>query len=237
MPDAFGRAIRDWHRDEQDEPLVQRDGEQILEHPVESFYFGEFAAESDYGAWLASVLDGPLLDLGAGAGRDALYFQDCFETVAIEVSDHLVETMEDRGVEDARRGSMFELREQFEAGRFQSALAIGTQMCLAGSMQGLRSFLADLSHVTTPDATAVLHSYDPGADGIEDLLGFRDDPTPGLAHRVQWFEYEDEVDEALYFRLFSPDKLREAADATGWKVREVRRPFDPFSYRAALEKR
>lgn len=237
MPDAFGRAIRDWHRGEQDEPLLQRDGEEFIEHPIEAYYFGDFDADSDYGTWLQSWLDGPLLDLGAGAGRDALHFQERFETVAIEVSDDLVETMETRGVEDARRGDMFELREQFEPGRFQSALAIGTQMCLAGSMQGLRAFLADLAYVTTPDATAVLHSYDPSTDGVEDMLGFRDDPTPGLAHRVQWFEYEDQVDEVLYFRLFSPDRLREAAEATGWKIREIRRPHDSASYRAALEKR
>lgn len=31
------------------------------------------------------------------------------------------------------------VQHQFEAGRFQSALAIGTQLCLAGSMQGLGS--------------------------------------------------------------------------------------------------
>lgn len=237
MPDAFGRAIRDWHRGEQDEPLLQRDGQVVIDHPIEAHYFGAFDAESEYGAWLESWLDGPLLDLGAGAGRDALHFQRSFETVAIEVSDHLVETMGARGVEDARRGDMFQLRDQFEPGRFQSALAIGTQMCLAGSMQGLRTFLADLAYVTSPDATAILHSYDPTADGIEEMLGFRDDPTPGLAHRVQWFEYEDEVDEVLYFRLFSPDRLREAAEATGWEVNEIRRPHDPVSYRAVLEKR
>jgi len=109
---------------------------EVREHPIEAFYFRKFDAGSDYGTWLASWLDGPLLDLGAGAGRDALHFQDRFETVAIEVSDHLVETMASWGVEDARRGSMFELREQFAPDRFQSALAIGTQMCLAGSMQG-----------------------------------------------------------------------------------------------------
>lgn len=236
MADAFGRAIRDWHRGEQDEPLLQRDGENVMEHPIEQYYFGEFG-DGPHEHWLESWLDGPLLDLGAGAGRDSLHFQQRFETVAIEVSDHLVETMDARGVEDARRGDMFHLREQFVAGRFQSALAIGTQLCLAGSMQGLREFLSDLAHVTTPDATAVLHSYDPTIDSIDEMLGFRPDPTPGQAHRVQWFEYEDEVDEVLYFRLFSPDKLREAARATGWTVREVRRPHDPVSYRAALEKR
>jgi hypothetical protein len=145
--------------------------------------------------------------------------------------------MEARGVEDARRGDMFELRDQLDPEWFQLALAIGTQLCLAGSMLGLREFLADLAHVTMSDATAVLRSYDPGADGIADVLGFRDDPAPGLAHRVQWFEYEDEVDEALYFRLFSPDRLRTAAAATGWELKEIRRPHDPISYRAAVEKR
>ena len=236
MPDAFGRAIRDWHRGEQDEPLLQRDGEEVIEHPIED-YFGDFDAESDNGAWLESWLDGPLLDLGAGAGRDTLHLQERFETVAVEVSDHLVETMEARGVKDARVGDMFELRDQFEAGRFRSALAIGTQVCLAGSMQGLRHFLADLAYVTTPDAAAVLHSYDPTAESVEDLLGYRADPTPGLAHRVMWFEYRDEVDPVLYFRLFGPDRLREAAEATGWRAVDVVRPHWNGDYRVALEKR
>lgn len=237
MPDAFGRAIRDWHFDELDAPCIQRDGEQTREHPIEDFYFKDFATDSDRGRWMESWLDGPTIDLGAGAGRDALHFQNRFEVVAIEVSDALVEVMRDRGVEDARRGNMFSLCEQFEPDRFRSALAIGTQVCLAGSMQGLRSFLADLAHVTTPDATAVLHSYDPTAEGVEGMLGYRADPTPGLAHRVQWFEYGDEVDEVLYFRLFGPDRLREAAAATGWVVADVIRPHDHVSYRAALEKR
>ena len=236
MPDAFGRAVRDFHRGEQDEPLVQRDGEETLIHPIEDFYFGDFDPESDRGAWLDSRLDGPLVDLGAGAGRDALHFQNRFETVAIEVSDHLVETMEARGVEDARRGDMFALRDQFDANRFRSALAFGTQICLTGSMRGLERFLADLAHVTTADATAVLHSHDPEADGVDDLLGFRPDPTPGLAHRVFWFEYEATVDEALYFRLFSPDRVQEAAASTPWEIADVRQPRESITYQVALEK-
>ncbi|MGM0590481.1 MAG: class I SAM-dependent methyltransferase, partial [Halobacteriota archaeon] len=162
MTDAFGRAIRDHARGGRDEPLLHRDGGETVEHPIESFYFTGFDPEANAGdEWLASQLKGPLVDLGAGAGRHALYFQERFETVALEPSPALVETMGDRGVDDAREGDMFALREQFSRDRFGSALANGTQLGLAGSMRGLTAFFGDLAHVTAPDATAVLDCYDP----------------------------------------------------------------------------
>ena len=239
MTDAFGRAIRDHHRGERTEPLLQGDGEETREHPIEEFYFTEFDPESDAGAWLASRLEGPLVDLGAGAGRHALRFQERFETVAVDPSPALVETMRDRGVADAREGDMFALRESFGRDRFASALAIGTQVGLAGSMRGLSAFLADLAFVTTPDATAVVDCYDPDHPAGADLLGYREDPTPGLAGRVVWFAYDGETDPTLYFRLFSPDRLREAAVGTDWEVAAIDRAGsgDGPHYRAALRKR
>ncbi|WP_135851577.1 methyltransferase domain-containing protein [Halorussus salinus] len=236
MGDPFGRAVRDHSRGERDEPLIQRDGEETREHPIEQFYFTEFTAESDPGRWLESYLDGPLLDLGAGAGRHALYFQEKFETVALEVSENLVATMRDRGVADARDGDMFALRETFERDRFRSALAIGTQLGLAGSMDGLRRFLSDLAHVTAPDGTAVVDCYDPGRIEEGDLLGYRPDPTPGQAARVMTFEYEDELGETLLFRLFGPDRIREAAVGTDWRVADVYYGDEGPHYRAALDK-
>ena len=232
--DPYGRAIRDHYLGEQEEPLIDRDGTASREHPIEAFYFEDVTRDSDKQQWVDSWLDGPLLDMGAGVGLDALYWQGQFETVAIDISDHLVETMCDRGVENAVQADMFALRESFERDQFSSAHAKGTQLELAGSMQGLRRFLGDLNAVTTSDATAVLDCHDPEHERVSELLGYRPDPTAGLAYRVFHSEYEGGVGETLLFRLFSPDRLREAAVGTGWKVAEIRRSDNGYHYRAAL---
>lgn len=235
-PDPFGRALRDHYHDEREEPLLQRDGEETLEHPVEQFYFGEYTGDDQWAGWFESRLQGPLLDMGAGVGQHTLYFQEQFETVAIEVSNNLVAVMDERGVENARKGDMFSLGEQFERDRFGSALAFGTQVGLAGSMDGLRTFLSDLAYVTDTDATAAIDCYNPERDGTSELLGYRSDPTRGLASRVMEFEYEDTVSDILLFRLFSPDRVREAAVATEWDVTDVRYGDSSYHYVTALSK-
>lgn len=147
--------------------------------------------------------------------------------------------MRDRGVANARQADMFDLRATFGRDRFRSALSIGTQLGLAGSITGLRGFLTDLAYVTTPDATAVLDGYDPEQEATTELLGYRPEPTPGLAHRVMHFEYQGDVGETLLFRLFSPDRLREATVGTDWIVDELRLvPEDrPDQWNAVLRRR
>jgi len=237
MTDPFGRAIRDFHRGEQTEPLIDRDGDETREHAIEAFYFGDHRPDE----WFEPRIDGPLLDMGAGAGRDALYFQKRVETVAIDPSEHLVETMRDRGVEDARVGDMFALREQFERNRFDAALSIGSQLQLAPSQHALRAFLADLAHVTTPDATAMLDGYKPDFAVEVDLFAVRDDPEPGVAHRVFHSEYEGDVGETLLFRLFSVERLRDATVGTPWDVVDTAEGHpesdeESVMWRALLEK-
>lgn len=90
--------------------------------------------------------------------------------------------------------------------------------------------------MSTSDATAIVDCYDPTHVDGEEMLGYRPDPAPGLAHRVNWFEYEGDADPVLYFRLFSPDRLREAAADTAWTVGEVVTGGSDVHYHAVLEK-
>lgn len=251
MPDPFGRALRDHHRGERTAPLWQIDGEAAIEHPIGAFYFEDRDPDGAVTRWLDERIEEPLLDLGAGVGRDALYFQERTDTVAVEISEHLVAVMADRGVRDARLGDMFDLPATVERDRFRSIRAAGTQLGLVRSRGRLRAFLEDLAEVTTPDATAILDNYDPdrvaggeaGAEGTEgsehgsgpDLLGYRPVPEPGLGFRTFHFEYEGDRGRTLLFRLFSPDRLRAACAGTGWRVLEVRY-FDAVRYDAVLVK-
>jgi len=234
--DPFGRAIRDFAHDEQTEPLWCVDGDERLEHPIERFYFDE-RDDAVYETLDADGLATPLLDLGAGAGRDVLRFRERYagEVVGLEPSEHLVATMRERGVASAVRGDMFALRESFDRDRFRAVYAHGTQLGLARPPHRLREFLSDLAHVTTDDAVAVLDNYDPDADGVRDLLGWRTDPTPGMGYRVMHFEYEEDVGDTLLFRPFAPDVLREACVGSEWSVVTVRYTND-HHYEAVLRK-
>jgi SAM-dependent methyltransferase len=228
--DPFGRAIRDQYQGKREEPLIDRDGDETREHSIEEWYFGKHDPE----AWRDSWIEGPVLDMGAGAGRDALYYQEQFETTAIEVSTHLVKTMRDRGVRDARLANMFKLRDHFSRDRFQSAHSIGTQVGLAGSMAGVRQFLGDLAFVTTPDATAVLDNYAPEKELTKDVFAIREDSTPGFAYRVYHEEYKGQTGETLLFRIFSVNRLREATIGTPWEVTTVK--YSDVQWKAILEK-
>jgi len=232
MSDPFAQALHDYHFDELREPLRYRRGETTEEVGI-GFYFDEVDLE---GSWLASWLDGPVLDMGAGAGRHALTLQEQFETVAIEQSEPLVELLRDRGVDDARRVDMFEQREAFEADRFESAIALGTQACLSRSMRGLEAFLDDLAFVTTTDGTAVIDGYDPEHEHTKEKLDYYEDAPEGLAYRVLQLEYDGTLGEPWLYRLFTPDRIREVAADTDWTVADVQ--YGPENlYQVALEKR
>lgn len=216
--DPFGEAIRDHHEGSRDAPLIDRDGSETREQAIQRWYFDSF----DRDPWFESWLDGPMLDMGAGAGRDPLYFQENHDVVAIEISPHLVTVMRDRGVADARQADMFALRDHFDRDRFRSAIAVGTQVQLAGSMAALRDFLGELAYVTTPDATAILHGYAPELSRTADIFGYRSDPAPGLAHRVFHCFYAGDVGRTLYFRLFSLNRLAAATVGTPWELADSR---------------
>ncbi|WP_227130702.1 class I SAM-dependent methyltransferase [Halorubellus salinus] len=226
MTDVFARALHEWFHDEYDGPLRYRDGEEPVEHGVAG-YFEAWSLED--GDALAG-LDAPVLDLGAGAGRQALAVQEHATAPdgerpavsAVEPSELLASVLRDRGVDRVVQADMFSLREHFERDAFRGAYSVGTQVGIAKSLPGLRAFLGDLTHVTTPDATAVFDGYDPDHERTRDLFGFREDPAGEHAFRVVQYEYDEQLGKPWLFQLFTPDDVRDAVADTAWTVESIR---------------
>lgn len=239
MADPLGRAMLDFQRGRYRGNCLHRDGDAVWDANVYGFYFRPPGSWDDALRDLLDALPGPVLDAGCGTGQQSWYLQERGRAVvAVDVSPRAVRVARERGVADARVMDVFDL--SFPPDRFGSVLVKGTQAGLAGSLPGVRSFLADLARVTVDGGVAVVDSYDP-ADLDETFPGYRPDPREGLARRTFHVEYESptpdgwsrEVGPTLDFLLFGPGRLREAAEGTGWTVTDVRRRGD--YYRAVLE--
>ncbi|SDM74349.1 Methyltransferase domain-containing protein [Halogranum gelatinilyticum] len=238
MPtDALGLAMLDYQRGGLRGPCRYVDGAETADGQVRENYFGDPQRWPEPTRRLLDSLDGPVLDLGCGAGNHALYLQSRGECVAADVSPGAVAAARERGVEVAVVADMFAL--PFARDSFRSVWMWGTQLGLAGSLAGVSAILANLAVVTDGEGTAVVDGYDPRHVDTDTMVGYRSDLREGVARRAFHFEYERDgerlVGRTLSFVLFGPDRLQDATVGTPWTVRDVHER-DGGHYCAVLEK-
>ncbi|WP_440988469.1 class I SAM-dependent methyltransferase [Haloarchaeobius baliensis] len=235
--DALGTAMRDYQRGDLGDCRYV-DGDDRMDGHIAENYFGSHEDwDDDRRGWFAAF-DGPVLDLGCGAGQHVRFFEDRgSEVLGVDVSPGAVQAARERGCESVAVADMFDL--PFERDRFRSVLLNGTQIGLAHSVAGVRSLLSDLAHITDEAATAQVDNYDPTLVDSA-LFGYRPDPRDGFAHRTFHFEYEPQSGErmlgrTLHFLLFSPARLRDICVGTPWSVSEVEHHHEVY-YNARLTK-
>jgi SAM-dependent methyltransferase len=161
---------------------------------------------------------GRILDIGCGAGRHALYFQERgHEVVAVDISLGAAEVARARGVRDVRVLAAEEIDETL--GSFDSLLMMCGNFGLVGSAEGGRRLLERLGRVTSPGGVLVADCLEGGH--IRLRLQYLDRVTP-------WFERLNP----------SPRELAEIAQPTGWDVeRVIHYEEEPEAYAAILRHR
>lgn len=241
--DPIGTAMLDYQRHGavQGECLY-RDGADTMDGHVHENYFVARDEWADDTHERLRAVEGPVVDVGCGAGQHSVWFQDHgVDVVAFDLSPGAVEAARERGVEDARVLDMFDIAEDFPRDRFRTAWVNGTQLGLTGSLAGAREFLSDLARVTDEDGAAMVDNYRP-RELEPDFFGHRPDPRDGVAHRTLHFEYHRDPPEGeavtdagrrsddgrehlvgrnLHFVLFGPDRLRDVTVGTPWTVDRV----------------
>ena len=159
--DAFGAALADHlaGRPGPDLILAVDDGHETGAMPPAAFFLTAEAWSPDERAVLAEAPAGPVLDLGAGAGRHSLWFQDRgHEVTAVDVSPGAVEVCRARGVRDAR---LADLTDPPADRRWATVLLMCGNLGLAGGRDETRALLSRLAAICADDAVVVADTVDP----------------------------------------------------------------------------
>jgi SAM-dependent methyltransferase len=164
--DAWGQALLD-HLHDRPLGLLELevdDGAVVRAMEPEWFFRGEAHWAPAERHLMGLVAEGPVLDLGAGAGRAALHLQDRgFSVTAVESSPGAAAVCRERGLVDVRVRDLVHPPSDQPWG---TVLLLCGNLGLGGSWEGNRRLLRSLAAVCAPGALLVGDSVDDqsGAD-------------------------------------------------------------------------
>jgi len=233
MDDAFGRALYDhYYEDARNRCLIRRDDDYWDEAQLSPYFY-------PYEDWkqltreaVAYIDGGSVLDVGCGAGRHSLHFQEeGLDVTAIDRSPHAIEVCRDRGVDNCMITDMNDM--SFGPNSFENVLVVGDIIGMGTSIADVRERLRNLARVTTEDATLVVDSQDPT---YTDNSPHRDYYE---AHRIEGLdaatvkfrvEYGDLIEDWLNIIFMSPEELAAVAEDTPWTVERTLCPDNRSSW-------
>jgi len=200
--DAFGAALVDY-LEGRDVPELALEalggGVGPAMHP--EWFFRQF----EQWEWLDQQLlpligQGPVLDLGAGAGRASLYLQERgLSVTAVDASPGAVKVCQLRGVADVRLG---DVNDPPDDRRWAGVLLLCGNLGLGGSWEGNRTLLARLSELCAPGTVLVGDSVTPdGPAQVTLRIRYRDLVTPW------WTQYNIPATE-----------MSDMVKGTGWQL-------------------
>jgi SAM-dependent methyltransferase len=150
--DAFGAALLAHHEGRNDGRILMLevdDGRAMPAMAPPEF----FKAPSEWFPWEVDILEdleGPVLDLGCGAGRHALYLQtQSLAVTGVDVSPGAVDVCRRRGVRDVR---LADLRTPPDDERWGSVLLMCGNLGLAGGWDETRELLNRLHGLCPSEA-------------------------------------------------------------------------------------
>ncbi|GGL54210.1 class I SAM-dependent methyltransferase [Halocalculus aciditolerans] len=202
----------------------------------ENYFDGPNPASEDVPARLSRLANagGRVLDVGCGAGQHARWLQERVTTLAADASPNAVCAAREMGVVHAAEMDLFDLAVPADA--FRGVHCIGTQATLNRPGTTFTDVLDEFARVTDDAGVAFVDAFDPEHADADRLFGYRDDPRDGLASRAFRVEYDGEVGRTLAFTLYAPDRFRDAAAGTEWRVADAEPAADTPHYVVELRK-
>ena len=180
---------------------------------------------------------GRVLDVGAGAGRVALHFQEKgHEVVAIDASPGAVEVCRRRGVRDARLIRIEDVDDSL--GVFDTIVMYGNNLGLLGSKTRAPRLLRRLHSITSERGRILGECLDPYTTDEPYHLAYhernRRRGRMGGQIRIR-IRYRDVATPWFDYLFLSRPELAELLEGTGWRLSRTIED-DPALYIAVIEK-
>lgn len=216
--------------------IIERD-DGFIESNDMALYFATRDEWDELDRWACDDIAGRALDIGAGAGRHALYLQErgCAVT-ALDVSLLAVDVCSRRGVRDVFAGTVEDLvATRIE--RFDAFVLLGNNLGLLRDRDYAKTFLEMLAAIARPGAKIVGTCINPYKSGHADHLAYHDRNRRAgrmagqvrirIRHRrlaTPWWDY----------LFMSPDELTSVVTGTSWRIVEHRQRDPLYAVRMTL---
>jgi SAM-dependent methyltransferase len=209
----FAAALRAHHKENWPQLLgVQHFGNDAMSWVTTGIWFGQDATrERIIDELIAAGIQGPVLDVGAGAGRMALKLQAAgVEVVALDCEPACVELLRAKGVRNVVHA---DIRTFETTQRFQTIAFMDSTFGLIGDVEAAGALLDKLRSLLLPDGVVLVQDGDFQSPVVE----------------LEWrFVFHEQV--GLYFRWlnFSFPGLRETVLPHGWSARKLSIRSHPY---------
>lgn len=238
--DIFGQALRDyWNGKHNASYTIRRDDDWTDEPQMVEEYFRQYPDWNGSDQKIVDLARGRILDIGAGAGRHALYLQNKgFEVYPIDISPGAVEVMRQRKIRNCLLMDLWHL--DFSPCFFDTIILMFNGFGLAGTPKKAKSMLQHFANLAAPNGQLLMTILDPYLTENPAHLEYHDrnrkkgKPAGQIKIRL---EYKNHQSNWFNLLLVSPQELKETIHDTGWQlVRIIRSASGPL-YGAVLEKK
>jgi len=209
MDDFFGQALLDYYLHTLEAPLILHTSYGPSETlPLERFFHDEDAF-SDLDFFALDQARGSILDIGAAAGRHALFLQQQgLNVTVLDISPSCGKIMEESGLKKIIIDDAFHYAEK----KYDTLLMLMNGIGIAGDIDGLSQLFHHLKTIITPRGQLLLDSTD-----ISYMYDHAEKPTDRYFGELTFrYEYKNKLGKPFKWLYLDQKKLIDVAQKTGW---------------------